>query len=103
VCRSDCPRSSSRAGDGHDGRAQACSDLAGSLGGTTGDAAADRVIVNATDGDDEVDVSGNAGGVRVRGLVPTVRVLHSETANDSLEINTLAGTDTVKTPTSTWD
>ena len=71
-------------------------DLAGSLGGTTGDAAADRVIVNATNGDDKVDVSGNAGGVKVRGLVPTVRVLHSETANDSLEINTLEGTDTVK-------
>jgi len=71
-------------------------DLAGSLGGTTGDAADDRVIVNATNGDDKVDVSGNAGGVKVRGLVPTVRVLHSETANDSLEINTLEGTDTVK-------
>jgi Ca2+-binding RTX toxin-like protein len=71
-------------------------DLAGTLGGTTGDAAADRVIVNATNGDDKVDVSGNAGGVKVKGLVPTVRVLHAETANDSLEINTLAGTDTVK-------
>ena len=35
-------------------------DLAGSLGGTTGDAAADRVIVNATNADDKV--SGNAGG-----------------------------------------
>ncbi len=41
-------------------------DLAGSLGGTTGDAAADRVIVNATNADDKVDVSGNAGGVKVR-------------------------------------
>ena len=72
-------------------------DLAGALGGTTGDAAADRVIVNATNGDDKIDVSGNAAGVKVTGLVPTVRVLHSETANDSLEINTLEGTDTVKT------
>ena len=72
-------------------------DLAGSLGGTTGDAAADRVIVNATEGDDKVEVSGNADGVKVSGLVPTVRVLHSEAANDSLEINTLEGTDTVKT------
>ena len=71
-------------------------DLAGSLGGTTGDAAADRVIVNATNGNDKIDVSGNAGPVNVSGLVPTVRVLHSEDANDSLEINTLAGTDTVK-------
>ena len=71
-------------------------DLAGSLGGTTGDAAADRVIVNATNADDKVDVSGNTAGVKVRGLVPTIRILHPETANDSLEINTLAGTDTVK-------
>jgi Ca2+-binding RTX toxin-like protein len=71
-------------------------DLAGSLGGTTGDAAADRVVVNATDGDDKVDVSGSAGRVNVSGLVPTVRIFHSEAANDRLEINTLAGTDTVK-------
>jgi Ca2+-binding RTX toxin-like protein len=71
-------------------------DLAGLLGGTTGDPAADRVIVNATNGDDKVDVSDNAGGVKVSGLVPTVRVLHSEAANDQLEINTLEGTDTVK-------
>jgi Ca2+-binding RTX toxin-like protein len=71
-------------------------DLAGSLGGSAGDAAADRVIVNATDGDDKVDVSGNAGGVKVRGLVPTIRVLHPELADDSLEINTLEGNDTVK-------
>jgi Ca2+-binding RTX toxin-like protein len=72
-------------------------DLAGTLGGTTGDAAADRVIVNATNGDDKIDVSGDAAGVKVTGLAPTVRVLHSESGNDSLEINTLAGTDTVKT------
>jgi Ca2+-binding RTX toxin-like protein len=71
-------------------------DLAGSLGGTTGDAAADRVIVNATNGDDKVDVSGNAGGIKVRGLAPTVRILHPDIGGDSLEINTLAGTDTVK-------
>jgi Ca2+-binding RTX toxin-like protein len=72
-------------------------DLAGSLGGTTGDAAADRVVVNATNGNDKVHVSGSAG-VEVSGLVPTVRIFHSEAeaANDRLEINTLAGTDTVK-------
>jgi len=70
-------------------------DLAGSLGGAVGDGAADRVIVNATNGNDTIDVSGDAGGVEVSGLVPTVRVLHSEAANDRLEINTLAGNDTV--------
>jgi len=74
-------------------------DLADSLGGTTGDNAADSVIVNGTDGDDTIKVNGDAGGVKVKGLVPTVNVFHSEVAFDnpldSLEINTLAGTDTV--------
>ena len=71
-------------------------DLAGSLGGTTGDGAADDVIVNGTDGDDRIKVKGDAAGVKVGGLVPTVNVLHSEIANDRLEIKTLAGTDTVR-------
>ncbi len=52
-------------------------DLAGTLGGIAGDGAADRVIVKATDGNDAIDVSGDAGGVKVSGLVPTVRVSHS--------------------------
>jgi Ca2+-binding RTX toxin-like protein len=71
-------------------------DLAGSLGGATGDGAADDVIVNGTDGDDRIKVNGDDGDVKVSGLVPTVNVLHSEIANDRLDINTLAGTDTVK-------
>jgi RTX calcium-binding nonapeptide repeat (4 copies) len=70
-------------------------DLAATLGGTVGDGAADRVVVKATDGNDAIDVSGDAGGVKVSGLVPTVRVSHSEATNDRLEINTLAGNDTV--------
>ena len=40
-------------------------DLAGSLGGATGDNAADDVIVNGTDGDDRIKVSGDDGGVKV--------------------------------------
>ena len=71
-------------------------DLAGSLGGATGDGAADDVIVNGTDGDDRIKVKGDHGDVKVSGLVPTVNVLHSEIANDRLDIKTLAGTDTVK-------
>jgi Ca2+-binding RTX toxin-like protein len=70
-------------------------DLAGSLGGTTGDNAADDVIVNGTNGNDTIKVNGDAGGVKVGGLAPTVNVLHSEIANDRLDINTAAGTDTV--------
>ncbi len=70
-------------------------DLAGTLGGATGDGAADRVVVNGTDGNDKIEVNGDAGGVKVSGLVPTVNVFHSEAANDRLEINDGAGTDSV--------
>ncbi len=72
-------------------------DLAGTVGGATGDGQADRVVVNATNGDDTIDVSGDAEVVTVSGLAPTIKILHSEVANDRLEINTLAGTDTVDT------
>ncbi|HET7855712.1 MAG TPA: hypothetical protein VFL41_04570 [Gaiellaceae bacterium] len=68
-------------------------DLEGTPGG--GDGQPDRVVVNATDGDDEIDVNGDAGGVKVSGLAATVGILHSEFANDRLEINTLAGHDSV--------
>jgi RTX calcium-binding nonapeptide repeat (4 copies) len=70
-------------------------DLAGSLGGATGDGEADRVVVNGTNGNDTIDVSGDARGVKVSGLAATVAIFHPEVANDRLEINTLAGTDTV--------
>lgn len=70
-------------------------DLAAVLGGAAGDGKADRVVVNGTNGDDTIDVNGDASGVNVSGLVPTVRVFHSEAANDRLEINTLAGRDIV--------
>jgi Ca2+-binding RTX toxin-like protein len=69
-------------------------DLAGTLGGSAGDGAADRVVVNGTNGDDRLAVS---GGVEVNGLAAAVTVIHSEAANDRLEINTLAGRDTVDT------
>jgi Ca2+-binding RTX toxin-like protein len=68
-------------------------DLAAALGGVTGDGQADRVAVNGTNGDDAIDVSGDAAAVKVSGLAATTRVLHSQVANDRLEINTLAGAD----------
>jgi Ca2+-binding RTX toxin-like protein len=70
-------------------------DLAGTLGGNAGDGAADQVIVNASDGNDNINISGDAAtGVRVSGLAATVGILHSEAA-DRLDINTLLGNDTV--------
>ena len=68
-------------------------DLAGTLGGNAGDGAADRVVVNGTNGDDTINVSGDSAGVKVSGLAATVGVFHSEAANDRLEINTLNGND----------
>jgi RTX calcium-binding nonapeptide repeat (4 copies) len=70
-------------------------DLAGTLGAGDGDNQPDQIVANATDGDDTINVSGDAAGVNVTGLAATVRVLHAEAANDRLEINTRAGTDTV--------
>jgi Ca2+-binding RTX toxin-like protein len=70
-------------------------DLAGTLGGGAGDGQADRVVVNATNGDDSINVNGDAARLRTSGLAATVGILHSEAANDRLEINTLAGQDAV--------
>jgi hypothetical protein len=70
-------------------------DLAGTPGAGSGDGQADRVVVNGTNGNDAITVTGDAGGVKASGLAATVAIVHSEAANDRLEINTLAGTDTV--------
>ncbi|MGE3182667.1 MAG: calcium-binding protein, partial [Phycisphaerae bacterium] len=70
-------------------------ELAGTLGGTTGDAQTDHVVVNGTQGADIVHVAANAGIVEVVGLSSIVRVFRSEAANDSLIVNGLAGTDII--------
>lgn len=70
-------------------------DLAATLGGATGDGQADRVVVNGTDGNDAITVNGDSGGVKVSGLTAGVKIVHAESANDRLEINTLAGRDSV--------
>jgi Ca2+-binding RTX toxin-like protein len=70
-------------------------DLAGSLGGAAGDGQSDHVVVNGTDGDDMIDVSGDAAEAKVSGLATTVAIRHSEAAKDRLDIDTRAGTDSV--------
>jgi hypothetical protein len=70
-------------------------DLAGTPGGATGDGQPNRVVVNATKNDDTIRVNGDATEVIAKGVAPTIGILHPEAANDRLEINTLAGTDTV--------
>ena len=71
-------------------------DLAGAFGGNAGDGAADSVVVNGTNGDDNIAVSGNGSGADVTGLATAVSVTHAD-PTDSLSVNTLAGTDHVAT------
>ncbi|HYE21335.1 MAG TPA: calcium-binding protein, partial [Tepidisphaeraceae bacterium] len=71
----------------------------GVIGGTTGDAAADVVIVNGTSGDDIIDVFGAGSSVSVLGLHTVVNVSRSGGANDALVINSLGGNDGVTATT----
>jgi Ca2+-binding RTX toxin-like protein len=74
-------------------------DLAGTIGGTAGDAAADVVVVNGTNGDDIIDVFGAGTSASVVGLQAQVNITNSEGANDSLVINALGGNDGVTATT----
>jgi Ca2+-binding RTX toxin-like protein len=69
--------------------------LAGTLGGTTGDAAVDSVVVSGTATNDIVTVSSSTNGVSVAGLTARVTITGSESANDQLTIRLLAGDDVV--------
>ena len=69
-------------------------DLAGALGGTTGDGQTDRVIVNGTAGVDAATAAGGAGEVSVTGLAPTLELLHAE-ATDQLDFENFEAGDTV--------
>jgi hypothetical protein len=70
-------------------------DLAGVIGGGAGDAGADAIIVNGTNGPDDVAVTANGGLVDVTGLSIAIAISNSELANDSLAINGLDGDDDV--------
>jgi Ca2+-binding RTX toxin-like protein len=71
-------------------------DLAGALGGDAGDAVVDDVVINGTNGDDEINVDGNGAGADVSGLAAAVSVTHAD-PTDTLSVNTLEGTDNVTT------
>jgi Ca2+-binding RTX toxin-like protein len=68
-------------------------DLAGSLGGVTGDGGQDTVVVNGTSRDDAFAVLGNGGRFSITGLPVQFNVANSEGANDSLAVNLLGGND----------
>jgi Ca2+-binding RTX toxin-like protein len=73
--------------------------LAGTIGGTSGDGQADTVIANATSGADIIDVVGAGSSVSVVGLSAQVNVLNAEGANDTLVINGLGGDDGITATT----
>ncbi len=70
-------------------------DLAGSIGGTAGDAAADTLTVNSTNLADTIDVTGSGTGFTVAGLTASIAVANSEGANDALVVNGLGGNDSL--------
>ncbi|MEZ6073169.1 MAG: calcium-binding protein [Pirellulales bacterium] len=73
--------------------------LAGTIGGTTGDIAADMVVLNGTPGDDIIDVFGAGTSVSVIGIPFQLNIENSEGTKDSLVINALEGDDGVTATT----
>ena len=69
-------------------------DLAGTLGGSTGDGQPDAITLNGTAAPDTINITANSGAVDIAGLIPVLHITHPEIANDSLIVNGLGGTDT---------
>jgi Ca2+-binding RTX toxin-like protein len=76
------------------GVTQVAIDLSGTIGGKTGDGAADSVTVNGTNGDDRVSVVNSGGSIVVNGLAAQVTIAHAD-AGDSLTVNGGLGNDTI--------
>jgi Ca2+-binding RTX toxin-like protein len=70
-------------------------DLAGSLGGSTGDGQADQVTVNGTQGDDAVQVTLAGTQALVTGLAAQVSIDHFEADRDLLAVSLGAGDDMI--------
>ena len=73
---------------------QVAVDLAGILGGSAGDGAADTVTVNGTGGNDQINITTSGTQVTVSGLAAQVTVDHAD-VGDHLVINAGAGNDTI--------
>jgi Ca2+-binding RTX toxin-like protein len=64
--------------------------------GGAGDGQVDTITINATNGDDVVIVTGDAGGVTVLGLAAVVNITGFEAGVDRLIINGLGGDDVIE-------
>jgi Ca2+-binding RTX toxin-like protein len=66
-----------------------------SASGGGGDGSADDVVVNGTNGNDVITISGSNSNAQVIGLAAKVSITGAEPNNDHLQINALAGDDVV--------
>ncbi len=73
--------------------AQVVLDLANPAGSNSGDNLADTVIVNGTETNDVITVSGSTNGVTVQGLTAEISVIGAEPSRDNLIINGRNGSD----------
>ncbi|TSD88550.1 calcium-binding protein [Mycobacterium sp. KBS0706] len=69
-------------------------DLAGTVGGATGDGAVDSVTVEGTAGLDKISLSSSGAAIGIGGLQETVSITHAE-ATDLLTIDAGAGDDVI--------
>jgi hypothetical protein len=69
--------------------------LAGALGGTAADGAADAVRIVGTSGDDTISATADRGAVQVDGLAASVRITHADADIDTLAIDLAGGNDHV--------
>ena len=70
-------------------------DLAGTIGGTAGDAQVDTLTVNGSNSANTIDITGSGTGFTVAGLAASIAVANSEGASDQLVVNGLGGDDSI--------
>jgi Ca2+-binding RTX toxin-like protein len=70
-------------------------DLAGALGGSSKDGAADTVTIAGTKGDDSIAANASGSAIDVRGLTAFVRITHADPDKDTLVIDPVTGNDDV--------
>jgi Ca2+-binding RTX toxin-like protein len=70
--------------------------LASTIGGTTGDNAADNVAAHGTAGDDVIQIGAQGSDLQVLGLAARINVTGAESANDTLTVFGGAGDDVLE-------
>jgi Ca2+-binding RTX toxin-like protein len=71
-------------------------DLAGTIGGTAGDGAADTITVQGTSGDDVIVLVADSGSLVILGLATRIVIEHFEFDKDTVVINGLGGDDVIE-------